>query len=206
MAVVLDVKERAVRPRSLKKEIRAEGEVPAVVHGNNIESTAITVDEKQLIQILRKYGKNAVITMTIDGKKVNSLLAEQQVDTFTKKWIHVEFIAVDMNEVTEVEAEIVLIGEAEGVKSGGLLVQNLYTAKVSATPDKLPESIEVDITKLGIGETITLGDLPVEKDFEIIGDPEEQIVIISERTVAEEPEVSETVAEPALVEKAKSEE
>ncbi len=56
-----------------------------------------------------------------------------------------EFLSVNMSEETEVETEIVLIGEAAGAKSGGVLAQNLYTVLVSATPDNLPERIEVDV-------------------------------------------------------------
>ncbi len=71
-----------------------------------------------------------------------------------------EFLSVNMTEETEVETEVVLVGESTGVKSGGVLAQNLYTVIVSATPDQLPENIEVDITHLALGDSITVADLP----------------------------------------------
>lgn len=198
MSVSLEVKERAVRPRSLRNQLRHSGQVPAVVYGYEIESTAISVDEKELTKVLRDNGANAVITMNVGGKKINTLMYKTQLDTFTSQLKHVEFLAVNMKEATEVEAEIVLIGEAEGVKAGGVLAQNLYNVLVSATPDKLPERVEVDITTLAIGDAITVADLPKEKDYDIITDAEEQIAAVVEAQTAEV-ESSEEAAEPEVI-------
>lgn len=198
MSVSLEVKERAVRPRSLRNQLRHSGQVPAVVYGYEIESTAISVDEKELTKVLRDNGANAVITMNVGGKKINTLMYKAQLDTFTSQLKHVEFLAVNMKEATEVEAEIVLVGESEGVKAGGVLAQNLYNVLVSATPDKLPERVEVDITKLAIGDAITIADLPKEKDYDIITDAEEQIAAVVEAQAADV-ESSEEAAEPEVI-------
>ncbi|OJG72421.1 hypothetical protein RV11_GL003003 [Enterococcus phoeniculicola] len=105
-----------------------------------------------------------------------------------------------MEEVTELDAEIVLIGEAAGVKVGGVLNQNLYSVLVSATPDNIPERVEVDITKLEIGDAVTIADLPKNDKFTIVTDPEEQILAITEPKAASDIE-DETVAagEPEVI-------
>lgn len=198
MSVSLEVKERAVRPRSLRNQLRHTGQVPAVVYGFEIESTPISVDQKELTKVLRDNGANAVITMNIGGKKINTLMFKAQLDTFTSQMKHVEFLAVNMKETTEVEAEIVLVGESAGVKVGGELNQNLYNVLVSATPDKLPERVEVDITKLAIGDAITVADLPKSKDYDIITDGEEQIAAVVEAKAAEE-ETAGEAAEPTVI-------
>ncbi|MBO0470563.1 50S ribosomal protein L25/general stress protein Ctc [Enterococcus sp. DIV0242_7C1] len=198
MSVSLEVKERAVRPRSLRNQLRHSGQVPAVVYGYEIESTPISVEEKELTKILRDNGVNAVITMTVGGKKINTLMYKAQLDTFTGQMKHVEFLAVNMKEATEVEAEIVLVGESAGVKSGGVLAQNLYNVLVSATPDKLPERVEVDITDLAIGDAITVADLPKNNDYDIITEAEEQIAAVVEAQAAEE-EAPEEAAEPTVI-------
>ncbi|MFC0234266.1 50S ribosomal protein L25/general stress protein Ctc [Vagococcus entomophilus] len=202
MAVTLAVKEREVRPRSTKEKLRKQGEVPAVLYGNNVPNTALTVSEKDLLKILRAHGKNTVITMTVGGKKVQSLVGEQQVDTFTKQWKHVDFVAVDMKEKIEVTAEVVLINDAKGAKSGGTLVQNVYELTVSATPDNLPEKIEVDVANLEIGDSITVADLSTELGYEIVDAPEEQVasVVVEQNEVEEESSATTEEAEPELVE------
>lgn len=200
MSVSLAVEKREVRPRSLRNKLRHEGKVPAIINGYQVESTPVAVSAAELEKILRDHGANTVITMDVDGKKVNTLIKETQADTFTRNLTHVEFLSVNMSEETEVEAEILLVGESVGAKSGGVVAQNLYSVVVSATPDKLPERIEVDITDLAIGDALTVADLPKVDDYTIVTDGEEQIVAIMEpqaEEVADE-EVGEA-AQPEVI-------
>lgn len=199
MSVSLEVTKREVRPRSLRNKLRHEGKVPAVVNGYKVESTAIAVNAAELEKILRENGLNTVITINLEGKKVNTLIKEYQADTFTRNLTHVEFLSVDMNEETEVEAEVSLTGEAAGVKAGGVLAQNLYAVVVSATPDKLPERVEVDVTALEIGDSLTVADLPKNGDYTIVTDGEEQIVAITEPQEITEDEEAGEAAEPAVI-------
>ncbi|WP_373192715.1 50S ribosomal protein L25/general stress protein Ctc [Enterococcus sp. RIT-PI-f] len=199
MSVSLEVTKREVRPRSLRNKLRHEGKVPAIVNGYKVESTPIAVNAAELEKILRENGLNTVITISLEGKKVNTLIKEFQSDTFTRNLTHVEFLSVDMNEETEVEAEVTLIGESAGVKAGGVLAQNLYTVVVSATPDKLPERVEIDVTSLEIGDSLTVADLPKNDEYTIVTDPEEQIVAVTEPQEISEDEEAGEAAEPAVI-------
>jgi large subunit ribosomal protein L25 len=198
MSVSLEVTKREVRPRSLRNKLRHEGKVPGIVNGYQVESTPVAVNAAELEKLMRENGLNSVITMNLEGKKVNTLIKEFQSDTFTRALTHVEFLSVDMNEETEVEAEITLVGDAAGVKAGGVLTQNLYNVVVSATPDNLPERIEVDVTGLEIGDALTVGDLAKEDAYTIVTDPEEQIVAVAEAQELEDEETAEA-AEPAVI-------
>lgn len=199
MAVSLKVEERATRPRSIRNQLRHEGKVPAVVNGYKVESTLISFDEREFSKLLRENGANTVFAIEIGGKKVNTLLRDSQVDTFTHRLTHVELLSVNLSEETEAETEINLVGESVGVKAGGVLTQTLYTATVSATPEKLPEGIEVDISGLEIGQSLSVGDLPKNDDYTIVTDSEEQIVAVQEaQELPEEDEASEG-AEPEVI-------
>ncbi|MEY8446524.1 50S ribosomal protein L25/general stress protein Ctc [Enterococcus ratti] len=193
MSVSLEVSKREVRPRSLRNKLRHEGKVPAVVCGYNVESTPISIDEQLLNKILRENGANTVITMDIAGNKVNTLVHKVQKNTFTNHFEHVEFLSVNMTEETEAETEIVLVGEAVGVKNGGTLAQHLYTIMVSATPNNLPERIEVDVTNLDLGAAITVADLPKNSDYAVVSNSEEQIAAIT--ASADETEIGESQPE-----------
>ncbi|EOS7693641.1 50S ribosomal protein L25/general stress protein Ctc [Enterococcus hirae] len=197
MSVSLEVSKREVRPRSLRNKLRHEGKVPAIVYGYNVESTPIAIDGQIFSKLLRENGANTVITMTIDGKKVNTLVHKVQTNTFTNHFEHVEFLSVNMSEETEVETEIVLVGEAAGVKAGGVLAQNLYTVIVSATPSNLPERIEVDVTNLNLGDAITVADLPENNDYKVVSDGEEQIAAVA--TPTEEAETTDEESEPEVI-------
>lgn len=199
MSVVLKVEERATRPRSIRRKLREEGRVPGAVNGNGIQNLSISVDARQLEKDIRENGLNAVYVLELDGKKISTLLHTYELDTFTKSWIHVEFLAVDMSQETEVEAELSLIGTSKGVKSGGILEQNLYSVIVSATPDKLPERVEVNIEDLEIGDSLVVADIPKHDEFTIITDAEEQICAVVEMAAPVEDEANDIVAEPELV-------
>ena len=186
MSVSLEVSKRALRPRANRNKLRHEGQIPGIINGYQIESTPISVATSAFKRILKDEGLNAVVRVSIEGKEYNTLIHQITTETFTKEINHIELLSVNMSEETEVEAEIVLVGEAPGVKLGGALTQNLYSVIVSATPDKLPEKIEVDISKLSIGQSITVADLEITADFTIVTDDAEQICAISEARAAEE--------------------
>ena len=199
MAVSLKVEERAIRPRSIRNKLRHEGKVPAIVNGYKVESTPISIDEREFSRLLRENGANTVFTIEVGGKKVNTLLRETQLDTFTHRLTHVELVSVNLSEETEAETEINLVGEAVGVKAGGTLAQTLYTVVVSATPEKLPEGIEVDVSGLEIGQSISIGDLPKNADYTIVTDADEQVASVQEaQELPEGGEVSEG-AEPEVI-------
>lgn len=199
MSVVLKAEKRAVRPRSIRTKLRAEGRVPSAVHGNKMENISFSVDAHELDKAIRENGLNAVYTLDLDGKKISTLLQDYQLDTFSREWIHAQFLAVDMNEEVEVEAELVLVGTSKGVKAGGVLEQNIYTVMVSATPDKLPERVEVDITEMAIGDSMVIGDLPKQDGFTIVTDAEEQICAVTELVAVEEDDEAASPAEPEII-------
>ena len=199
MSVVLKAEKRAVRPRSIRTKLRAEGRVPSAVHGNKLENISFSVDAHELDKAIRENGLNSVYTLELEGKKIPTLLQDYQLDTFSREWIHAQFLAVDMNEEVEVEAELVLVGTSKGVKAGGVLEQNIYTVMVSATPDKLPERVEVDITEMAIGDSMVIGDLPKQDGFTIVTDAEEQICAVTELVAVEEDDEAASPAEPEII-------
>ncbi len=164
-----------------------------------MENISFSVDAHELDKAIRENGLNAVYTLDLGGKKISTLLQDYQLDTFSREWIHAQFLAVDMNEEVEVEAELVLVGTSKGVKAGGVLEQNIYTVMVSATPDKLPERVEVDITEMAIGDSMVIGDLPKQDGFTIVTDAEEQICAVTELVAVEEDDEATSPAEPEVI-------
>lgn len=193
----LQVSKRELRPRSLRTKLRNEGKALGVVYGYKVDSTPIVFDEMDLRKILRDHGDNALIELHFDGNKINTLVHGSETDPFTNFYQHVEFMAVKMDEETEVEADIALVGDAKGVKEGGYLAQSLYKVTVSATPANIPERIELDVSDLEIGDSVTVADLPEDKSYTIVSEPDMHIASVNE-PVAEEEEV--TVSEEGSTE------
>ena len=187
----LQVSKRELRPRSLRTKLRKEGKALGVVYGYKVDSTPIVFDEMDLRKILRDHGDNALIELHFDGNKINSLVHGSETDPFTNFYQHVEFMAVKMDEETEVETDIVLVGDAKGVKEGGYLAQSLYKVTVAATPANIPERIELDVSELEIGDSVTVADLPEDKSYTIVSESDMHIASVNEPVAEVEEEESE---------------
>jgi len=157
--------------RESKKEntsLRAKGFVPAVVYGYKTESTAIAVEEIELIKTLREVGRNGVIKLDVDGKSVNAVLTDYQQDPIKGHLVHADFLAINMSEELEVSVNVTPVGDAAGVNEGGSLTQANYEVTVRVKPSDIPDHIEVDVSELAIGDTLTLGEVREKIDFEIL--------------------------------------
>ena len=150
MSTVLQAKERKVLRRSDLTNLRNEGNVPAVVYGANLGSTSIYLNEMELLRTIKDVGRNGVIALDVEGNKQNVILTDFQKDPLKNGFVHVDFLAVDMSKELTTEVRIVLIGEAAGVKDGGVLQQSLHEVSISAIPANIPQSIDIDVTNLQV--------------------------------------------------------
>lgn len=179
MGTSVTAKVREAHKRSTKTELRKSGYVPAVVYGFKTDSTPIAVDAKQLEKTIRLEGRNAILTLDVEGKNVNAVLKEVQKDPVQGKLIHLDFLAVSMRQELEVEVPVAVVGVSPGVKEGGVLQQPIREIKVSAKPNDLPESVEVDISALAIGDTLTVGEIRDQSKYTILNEDEDVLVTVS---------------------------
>jgi large subunit ribosomal protein L25 len=178
MVNVLKAKERTGKRRSELRQLRRQGGIPAVVYGYKTENTPIAVDMGDFMKTMREVGRNGVIKLDLEGKNFNVILHEYQEDPIKKEVIHADFLAVDMTQEIEANVRVDLSGDAKGVKDGGILQQILHEMSVTAKPDELPEAIQVDVSELGVGETITVGEIREKHSITINHEDDEAIVTI----------------------------
>ncbi|MDM5245848.1 MULTISPECIES: 50S ribosomal protein L25/general stress protein Ctc [unclassified Lysinibacillus] len=172
MSTVLSVTKREAGHRSTLTQLRKGGAIPAVIYGYNLDSTPISISAKEFKKSIIKNGQNAVFSMKLDEKKVNVVVSEIQQCSLKGEVNHVDFLAINMSEELEADVPIKLVGESVGVSEGGILMQPNLELKIKVKPADMPEAIEVDITKLKIGESITIADIRESIDFEIVSEGE----------------------------------
>lgn len=207
MAVTLKADQRKDLKRSYTKEIRSKGLIPAVVYGKGKEPKTIAVDSINLLKTVRDEGRNAVISLEVEGDtSVDVMLYDYQVDPIKDQLLHADFYAVDMSQEIDVEVPIHIDGEAPGSKEGGVLQQPLYELSVRAKPREIPEEIRVDVSELQVGDSIMVSDLNAG-NYEILTDENTTIasVIVADEEPEETVEEDET-AEPELVDAEDTEE
>lgn len=198
MSTVLTAKNREHGRRSLLNQIRKRGDIPGVVYGYQTPNTPISVNGSEFNKTMREVGRNGVISLDLDGKKVNAILHEYQEDPIKNEVIHADFLAVDMKQEIEALVRVGLLGEDVN-RGGGVVQQILYELSVTATPNKIPEVFEVDITNLKIGDSITIGDIRSNYDITINHDDIEAIVTVQPPRVEEEEPQTQENAEPELI-------
>jgi large subunit ribosomal protein L25 len=142
--------------------LRREGKVPAVVYGLGIDSVSITVPARELQHILAgEAGANSLITLDVDGKSVLTLARQIHRHPTKGVLMHVDFVRIDRAVAVSAEIPIHLVGEAEGVKDGGLLEQLMFNLTIEAMPGNIPLAIEIDVSALAIGDQLRVEDVPL---------------------------------------------
>jgi large subunit ribosomal protein L25 len=178
MAVVLEAKERTDRKHSTLRRIRLQGNIPGVLYGKNVDSKMIFVNGSDLQKTIREAGRHSLITMKVNGNDYSVLLRDIQKDPLRGDILHVDFQAVDMSTEVDIDVDVRLIGEAAGVKDGGVLQQNLHQLSIRVLPANIPPTIDIDISHLQVGDTVTVGDINTDGKYEINHEPSEVIATI----------------------------
>ncbi|MFF2755667.1 50S ribosomal protein L25/general stress protein Ctc [Psychrobacillus sp. NPDC058041] len=174
------------RKHNENASLRKNGFIPAVVYGFQVESQSIAVNEKDLAKTLREVGRNGVMKLEVDGKTVNVVMSDYQMNILKGQMIHADFLAINMKEELEVNVSVTLKGDSVGVSEGGILQQPNREVTITVKPSEIPESIEVDVSRMGIGDTLTVAEIRGISDYTIVNDDDYTLATVSAPRVEEE--------------------
>lgn len=163
----LKQKKREVKHHSSSRRLRRNGCIPGVVYGYQTENTPVYVNYAEFEKLLRENGRNAVLSLNVNGTQRNVMVHEVQTDPLKNKIIHVDFLAVNMSEDVDATVRVILSEECAGVKDGGVLQQALHELSITTKPDQIPDAITVDVSNLQVGENITVADIRGQYGFTI---------------------------------------
>lgn len=152
---------RQVGNKAAIKAIRAQGLVPCNLYGLGLENVLFTVDAKDL-KGLTHTPASYIVDLVLDGKKYTAVVHELQFHPIEDVCLHVDFLQVNEEKPIAIKVPLNITGHAAGVQAGGKFVKNVRELRISALMKNLPDQLDVDITKLGIGENIVAGDLKYE--------------------------------------------
>lgn len=197
MAIAMKADERAVKTKGDLRQLRAGGMVPGTVYGKLLSaSSAISVREKDLKSLLRTQ-PNAVLELEVPGQGKHSVMvADVQRDSLSGGILHVDFHQINMNEVVRANVRIEHMGDSAGVREGGVLSVVLHELEVQCLPGDIPESVEVDISSLGIGESLQVKDIKLPQGVEASSDAELVVltVLAPQKELTEEESEAQDVA------------
>lgn len=152
----------------------------------------MAVPAKVIDQTIHHLGDNALYDIELPGsEKATARIVDVQRDPLTGRLLHVDFAPVNMTERIEVTVPVVVSGEAPGAKEGGVLQQVLYEVQVESLPGNIPQELEIDVSNLGMGENLTLGEIELPEGVTLVSDPEEVVVTVTTPTEITEEEAAE---------------
>ncbi len=152
---------RQVGNKAAIKAMRAQGLVPCNLYGLGLENVLFTVDAKEL-KGLTHTPASYIVDLVLDGKKYTAVVHELQFHPIEDVCLHVDFLQVNEEKPIAIKVPLNITGHAAGVQAGGKFVKNVRELRISALMKNLPDQLDIDITKLGIGENIVAGDLKFE--------------------------------------------
>jgi len=197
----LKVKERKVSGRKVKL-LRDEGILPANLYGKGVKSDSLQIAYKEFALVYKEVGETGIVEVLVEGSKKNHpvLIQNVQKNPVNGNFLHADFRQVNMTEKLTATVPLEMLGEAPGVKTGGVLVQILSEIEVEALPADLPDQITFDVSTLAqIGQSLTIENLIFDKSKVTlkIEDPKALIAKVEEPQKEEAPEPSPAEAEAA---------
>lgn len=201
---------RKEKGTGISRRLRKKGRIPAVIYGKK-ENIIIDIDEKDIETVLRSdYGENAIVNMHIkqDGKKASTkqvFIKEVQHNPISEKILHVDFYQFTVDKPIAAKVPVQVKGEAIGVtQQEGVLDHVLWEIEVECLPVNIPEKIEVDVSKLMIGDAIHVKNLSLADEVKVLTDPEQVVISVvppKKIEVEEAKPEEEEISEPELIKK-----
>ncbi len=198
----LKVKLRDRTGKEYVKKLRKDGLLPAVLYGPHLKkSLPLEVDMKELRSFLSQSDKAKIITLEITDQKTdkqhNVIIKDSQWDLIKGDLQHLDFYAVTRGETVTTTVPISFVGKSQGEKIGGIVEHLVRELDLECLPKDLPSIIEVDITPLGLGDSLSVGDVKVPSGIKVLTHPQEVVVSVvlpaKEEVKVEEKEAVEEV-------------
>ncbi len=196
--VELAAVKRGETGKGAARKIRSAGRIPAVVYGRDLDAMSLTVDSHEALRLFQSISvENTIISLAIEGEEeMDILVREIQSHPFRTELIHVDFYQIQKGVKLEVDIPVVLMGTAEGVRTGGgIMDQTIHEIRVRCIPSLIPESFEIEVTLLEVGDSLHVSDIMIGEDVELITDIEQTICSVALPKVVEVDEPEEELEE-----------
>lgn len=180
--VALASKFRKGTGKGVARKLRAAGQIPGILYGPSMEPVPLQLDEKEVLTLVQSKGLNRIIDLSVEGgpgdAKHICLIKDLQRDVYQQRVTHIDLRKLDLNEKVVVAIRLTLEGEAAIRAKGGIVEQMVRGIRVRTQAANIPEGTSADISDLRLGQTITIGQIPLPEGVELVDNPDSPIVNI----------------------------
>lgn len=184
----LVVEARKASTKGAARVVRRAGRIPAVLYGEG-EPKAVSVDAKEWSLRFRQATSNTVISLTLGTDEHNVLVKDTQEDILSGRVNHIDFYAIHAGQKLHTNIPVVLEGSAVGVREGGILEHKIDELEIICLPKDIPTKFVVDVSELGIGDSIHVGAIDIPEGVELRMDVDATVVVVTHAKAEVEEEV-----------------
>jgi len=182
------------------KQVRNENKIPSILYGGGAEPVPLEIDYSEFYHYYKEsLGHQSFIFLQIGKKECRCLVRDMQIDPVTREIVHLDFQEVTAGQKLDVEVPVVTLGDAPGIKEGGILDTGVRDLQIRCMPKDLPDAIEIDVSELQIGDSIHIEDIQQKyPDVEFLQPSNTTLVsVLVPKMEVEEPEEEEELLEGA---------
>lgn len=197
--IKLKAKQRETSGKGAARRLRQNKAIPGIVYGPKSEPVMLSLDAIEFDKIIRENGSTGLFfNLEIEGNKGKSktvMLKQMQMDTFSLNYLHIDLHEIDMDTIVTVSIPVETVGQSKGVEEGGVLQMIRRELDVVCKPADTPDSIQIDISDLGIGDSVHVEEIDLGENVEIPFDVDFTVIAIGAPTEEEEIEEDEDLLE-----------
>lgn len=182
-AGIIKIEKRDVANSRTSKKLRQNGYLPGNVYGKGMESMSIIVKQDELKKSLDKFGKNHIFNLLLEDKEKYTVIVKEIQNSPVKRVpIHVDFQHISLTEEINAEVDIRIIGKDVIDFKNLFLIRQIDTIPVRGLPQNIPDSIEIDVTNLNAGDSITVGSIKFPEGIILEIELDQVVISINEPT------------------------
>jgi large subunit ribosomal protein L25 len=177
------------------RRIRRAGRIPGVLYGRSGEAHSIDLDALEFTNGVKNISESTIVKVDVDGKSYDAFVKDTQRNIMDGKILHVDFYEVESGVTLRARVSIHLQGSPIGVRDGGVLEFPLHEIEVECFPKDLPERIDLDVSTLGVNQSIHVRDIPLASGIRLISNTDQVVALV--KYAKEEAVVAPTAEEVA---------
>lgn len=178
--ITLTLEPREVLGKGVK-QLRRDGQVPAVIHDHGKESIHVMAPYVTMYKVWQQAGKHHPVNLTVNGKQYLALIKDANFEPRKNSLRHLVFNAIEQNKEVETEVPVTFVGDAEAEKTGLMVLRQIDEVEVKALPKNLPDEVTVDVSGLTeIGDRLHVSDIVVPPNVTLLTEPEHAVAVVEE--------------------------
>lgn len=199
MNIQVNATKRVAGRKSLTKQLRRDGLIPAIIYSDGKEGSLITFKRKSFNQLYKKsIGQIAFFEINVEGTTYTTILKDRQIHPVSREFVHIDFLELHAGTEITLKIPITYTGDPIGLKEGGVLEIIQRKMEITCLPKDIPENITIDLSELKIGSTLHFSDIEMPANVASSLSDESALVSVNTPNVIEEEEESEEEEEETL--------